>query len=41
MYGVFAMIAKDFFKALEECDKHEFCENQKHKGKPVLLPGRK
>ena len=41
MYGMFEIIAKDFLKALEECDKNEFYKNQKHKRKPVLLPGRK
>jgi len=41
MYGMFEIIAKDFLKALEECDKNEFHENQEHKRKPVLLSGRK
>jgi hypothetical protein len=41
MYGIFEMIAKDFLKALEECDKNELCEDKNNQRKPVLLPGRK
>ena len=41
MQELFEMIAKEFLKALEECDKNELYENQKHKREPVLLSGRK
>ena len=41
MQELFEMIAKEFLKALEECDKNELCKNQKHKREPVLLSGRK
>jgi hypothetical protein len=41
MYGVFKIMFNDCVKAFEECDKNEFCENQEHKRKPVLLSGKK
>jgi len=40
MYGMFEMIFKDCIKAFES-EENEFCKNQKHKRKPVLLSGKK